>query len=111
MLRLHKASCLGSNYVIFFLVIFFIAGNLVSPGQHSRGNVFAKLGVGVGVFSRYVEPLYLKNCWTYQNEYGSIRSSSAPFFFCFWFVPMYRVLYQPPRSLTDFSEVRTLNSS
>jgi len=35
----------------------------------------------VGVFSRCFEPLYLKNCWTYQNEHGSIRSSSAPFFF------------------------------
>jgi len=33
------------------------------------------------VFSTYVEPLYLQNCWTYQNEHGSIRSSSAPFFF------------------------------
>jgi len=32
------------------------------------------------VFSRCFEPLYLKNCWTYQNEHGSIRSSSAPFF-------------------------------
>jgi len=32
------------------------------------------------VFSRCFEPLYLKNCWTYQNEHGGIRSSSAPFF-------------------------------
>jgi len=56
----------------------FIAGNLVSSGQHSRLNVSVILGVGV--FSRCFEPLYLKNCWTYQNEHGSIRSSSAPFF-------------------------------
>ena len=58
----------------------FIAGNLVSSGQYSRLNVSVILGVGVGLFSRSFEPLYLKNCWTYQNEHGSIRSSSAPFF-------------------------------
>ena len=45
---------------MFFFVFSFIAGNLVSSGQHSRGNVSAKLGVG-GVFSRYFEPLYPKN--------------------------------------------------
>jgi len=52
--------------------------DLVSRGQHSRGNVFEKLGEGS--FSRYFEPLYLKHCWTYQNEHGIIKSSSSPFF-------------------------------
>ena len=37
-------------------------------------------GVGCVFFFRYFESLYFKNCWTYQNEHGSIRSSSAPFF-------------------------------
>jgi len=63
-----------------FFFFFFIAGNLVFSGQHSRLNFSVILGGGVGVFSRFFEPLYLKNCWTYQNEHGSIRSSSAPFF-------------------------------
>ena len=40
---------LRSNYVVFFTFFSFIAGNLVALGQHSRGNVFAKSGVG-GVF-------------------------------------------------------------
>ena len=38
------------------------------------------------MFSRYFEPLYLQNCWTYQNEHGSIRSSSAPLFSLYYFV-------------------------
>ena len=71
----------SGQITLFFVVVFsFIAGNLVSSGQHSRLNVSVILGVGVGVFSRCFEPLYLKNCWTYQNEHVSIRSSSAPFF-------------------------------
>ena len=45
MLRFPKTSWHGSNNVV---VVVFFAGNLVFPGQHSRGNVFAKLGV-VGV--------------------------------------------------------------
>jgi len=60
--------------------------NRLFPGQHSRGNIFPELGVG-DVFLRFFEPLYLKNWWRYQNEHGSISSSSAPFyFFNFFFV-------------------------
>jgi len=48
MLRFPKTSWLGPNYVVFFrFSSSFIAGNQVSSGQHSRGNVSAKLGVGV----------------------------------------------------------------
>jgi len=49
MLRFPKTSWIGSNYVVFclfFSFFSFIAGNLVSSGQHSRDNVSAKLGVG-----------------------------------------------------------------
>ena len=77
-------KCLDLGQITLFFVFGcffpFIAGNLVSSGQHSHLNVSVILGVGVGTFSRCFEPLYLKNCWTYQNEHGSIRSSSAPFF-------------------------------
>jgi len=92
-------KCLDLGQITLFFVFGcffpFIAGNLVSSGQHSHLNVSVILGVGVGTFSRCFEPLYLKNCWTYQNEHGSIRSSSAPFFLLsipYWLIIIYLLL-------------------
>ena len=90
-LRYFEKNCFWKNFdrccgfkrldlgqITLFFFVFFIAGNLVSPGQHSLGNVSAKLGVG-GVFSRYFEPLYLKNCGTYQNEH-EVLGRLRPYF-------------------------------
>jgi len=37
-------------FSFFFFSFSFIAGNRVSPGQHSRGNISSKLGIGEGGF-------------------------------------------------------------
>jgi len=67
-----------TSFVFFCVFSSVIAEILVFPEQHSRGNVSAKLGVG-GVY-RYFEPLYLNNCWTFQNVHG-ILGRLRPHFF------------------------------
>jgi len=79
MLRFPKTSWLGSNNFFFFY-----RWEYSLPWTAQSWQCFRKIRSG-GVFSRYFEPLYLKNCWTYQNEHGSIRSSWAPFFLFFLF--------------------------
>jgi len=72
-----KRLDLGQITLWFFFPFFFYCWESSLLWTAQFGNIAAKLGVGL--FSRYFEPLHLKNCWTYQNEHGSIRSSSAPF--------------------------------
>jgi len=84
-------SCYGflkrldlGQITLFFCCCFFFycwESSLLWTAQPSQ--CFRNIRGGVGVFSRCFEPLYLKNCWTYQNEHGSIRSCSAPFFWIY----------------------------
>jgi len=73
---------LDLGLITFFSVFFFFFYCWESslPWTAQSWQCFRKIRGG-GVFSRYFEPLYLKNYWRYQNEHGSIRSSLAPFFF------------------------------
>jgi len=64
--------------------MFVLTGNRESAlDSTSRVNISPKLEAGV-VFVSYFEPLYLKNDWRYQNNHGSIRSSSALLFLLFF---------------------------
>jgi len=53
------------------------------------GNIFPKLWVG-GVFFRFFEPLYLKNCWR-QNcsqrvNYCKLKDLQTWFWSCYWYI-------------------------
>ena len=52
--------------------------NRESPLGSTVGSIFPQ-NQGWGCFLRYFEPLCLKNGWGYQNKFGCIKSSSAPF--------------------------------
>ena len=106
MLRFPKRAWLGSNYVVFLFFVFFsfFAGNLVSSGQHSRGNVSAKLGVGGRCFLDISNPCISKTVGhieTNMEVLGRVR----PHFFVFtvlvclcrmclrWFLPWSRTRF------------------
>ena len=76
MLLFPKTSWLWSNNVFFFVFFSYCWKSSLPWTARSRVRKIS----GGGLFSRFFSPLFLKNCWTYQNEHGSIRLSLAPFF-------------------------------
>ena len=65
----------------FFSFFSFFAGNLVSSGQHSRGNVSAKLGVGVRCFLDISNPCISKTVGFIKTNMEVLGRLRPHFFF------------------------------
>jgi len=74
-LRFQRRLDLGQNTFKMFV----LTGNRVSPGQHSRGDISPKLGVG-GCFLRYFEPLYLLQGDQHSGKTGKTGEIQGSFY-------------------------------